>query len=83
MGRVVAFLIVLDQGNRAKMVACKHRKQLTLKPPSPRNEERFREQKTVYAAGVVHDQSGKERAMCGCADNQDCSNEDKSDNKSH
>ena len=61
--QIIPFLIVLDRGYRAKMSAWKHGKQLTLQPPSSRSDERFRERKTVYAAGIAHDRSGNERAV--------------------
>ena len=66
VSKIIPFLVVSDQGYRAKMSPWKHRKlrkQLTLQPPSSRIDERFREKKTVYATGIAHDWSVNERAV--------------------
>ena len=65
-GRVVAFLNIYDRGYRAKLSAWLAGKQQTLQPPSAKSDERFADRTTVYAATIVHDRSGNERAVNVC-----------------
>ena len=63
---IVPFLNIFDRGYRAKIAVWLAGKQEVLQPPSSKGDERFRDQTTMYAATVTHDQSGNERAVNVC-----------------